>query len=76
MERPNRLNYLYCVNINCHASIYHRMMIRIPSNEENHCANNRCSFCNRMLISDDEILVIYMIATVNNQKTARISLHN
>ena len=59
--------YLYCMNIQCQASIYNTMAIRIPNNT-GHRAIHRCNFCNHPLASESDVEVTYMITKVNSQK--------
>lgn len=77
MERPTKLNYLYCMNINCQVSIYHRMMLRVPCATNRNRGIHKCSFCDQPLISDGDILINHMISAVSAQKATRLSyLHN
>ena len=73
MERLIKLNYLYCMNINCQVSIYHQMMVRIPCTMNETAEVHKCSFCDQSLISDKDILINHMVTAIGAQKTTKLS---
>jgi hypothetical protein len=77
MEHSINLNYMYCMNSNCQASIYHRMIIGIGCNTKSQDAMHRCIFCDQQLTSGRDLVITLMVTAVNNQRTTRLSfLHN
>jgi aspartate carbamoyltransferase regulatory subunit len=77
MEHPINLNYLYCTNMNCRASIYHRMIANIACDTKGQYAMRRCSFCNQLMTSGSDLVLTLMVTAVNNQRTTRLRyLHN
>jgi len=77
MEHSINLNYLYCTNINCKASIYHRMITNIACDAKSQYAIHRCSFCDQLMTSGSDLVLTLMVTAVNSQRTTRLSyLHN
>ena len=79
MEHSISLNYLYCMNMNCMASVYHRMISNIAcdTNTKGQYAVQRCSFCNESMTSGRDLVLALMVTAVNTQRTTRLSyLHN
>jgi hypothetical protein len=70
MNRYSNLNYLYCMNIQCQGSIYHRMVLRVPSDNQDYVVR-RCSFCDEPMVSERAIGIKYMITKVNSQWVKR-----
>jgi hypothetical protein len=55
MNTATKLNYLYCINKQCEASIYHRMVV-LPVPFTNSVSNNYyCQCCKSQLISAGKI---------------------
>jgi hypothetical protein len=76
MEHSINLNYLYCVNMNCRASLYHRMISNIACDTKSH-AVHRCGLCNQLMTSGSDLVLTFMITAINNQRATRLSyLHN
>jgi len=77
MEHSINLNYLYCMNMNCMASIYHRMLTNIACDTKSQYAVHRCGFCNKVMTSGSDLVLTLMVTAVNNQRATRLSyLHN
>jgi len=77
MEHSINLNYLYCTNVNCKASIYHQMIANIAGDTKSHHVIERCSFCDQLMTSGSDLVLTLMVSAVNNQRATRLSyLHN
>lgn len=77
MEHSINLNYLYCMNVNCKASVYHRMITNVACDTESQYMVYRCGFCNQLMTAGSDLVLTLMVTAVNNQRATRLSyLHN
>lgn len=77
MEHSINLSYLYCINVNCKASIYHQMITNIAGDTKSQYPIKRCSFCNQLMTSGSDLVLTLMVTAVSNQRAMRLSyLHN
>jgi hypothetical protein len=77
MGDPINLNYLYCMNINFHASIYQGMIGNVACDTKTRYALTKCCFCDHVMSSGSDLVLALVINAVNNQKATRISrMHN
>jgi len=77
MEHSVNLHYLYCMNMNCRASIYHRMITNVACDAKNLFDKHRCVFCDQLMTSGSDLVLSLMVAAVSNQRNTRLSyLHN
>ncbi len=74
MKKSINLFFLYCINIQCDVSIYHRNKeVRIPLNTENLLAKHICTCCNKPLTSAIDLepkQVVTYLAAKNNTDPA------
>jgi len=77
MKKSFTLYYLYCMNIQCQVSIYHRNEeVKIPLNIENLLASHTCACCNQPLTSAIDLEMKRVVAEVNTRKVLRPSFFN
>jgi tartrate dehydratase alpha subunit/fumarate hydratase class I-like protein len=78
MKNPVELYYLYCLNMQCQVSIYHRMVeLRVPFTSENLTATHICPCCNQPLVSLMDIEIRCVMAGSGAERSNKVNhLHN
>jgi hypothetical protein len=72
MKYTVKLYYLYCLNIECQASIYAGMAeLQIPSTAEKGLGIYTCSCCNQPLTAAIDAAIGLELKEVNSQKLKR-----
>ena len=67
MKKSFNLYFMYCINIQCDVSIYHKNIeVKIPLTSENLLAKHSCTCCNKPLSSAIDLepkqLAAYLVA--------------
>jgi hypothetical protein len=72
MNHPTNLYYLYCMNVQCQLSIYHRMVERrVPFTAENLVKTHICSCCKDEMISAMDIEIKKVMAEAISRRVSR-----
>jgi hypothetical protein len=77
MKQSPKLYNLYCMNMQCKVSIYHRMTEQCtPLTAENLTGKHFCTCCNQSLASAIDLEIKQTMAVVNSQEMKPSYLNN
>ena len=77
MNQPIKLSYMYCMNMQCKASIYHNMVeLQIPYSSKNVIGPYTCFRCDQPLVSAIDIATERLMAAVDSQNTDEVNYLN